>query len=570
VSVPNTAGEMSLSANWTIEFWLYIDSWDQSQNSWPVPIILPTDGWDSNFFLEIPSTTKQLKYGFKSSNGGTTIYSSQNSITPKTWYHIALVNDYDNNTIKLLLHDANFNELETQSANYTAGTTISTGTQDLRIGAGTVGDNYLNGYIDELRISNVVRDFDTNPETRILLRSNSQFEVWGEVAEEAAADTLIKVLTANYDRIADSLNIQLTQIVVVDVYPDLTTYHTAIGWPDAPDWVVGTANGAAKIDLVSPYNPGPVHDFESIMSVITHELVHCIVHKLANGATVSTWLNEGTASYLSYQVRNICYYHAQNDEILPTLDELNDGNTFGNLGGYDYSHTIVEFIINDIGGSDILSQFIASGLNYSILGFENKSAFQSAWYQHLYLNYPCIAGELTIISPNGGESYTSGESTSISWGNSTVSDIKIEYSVDNGATWTEIIASTPSASESYNWTVPEESSNQCLIKISDITNSSVFDISDNSFEIGLANSTNKLYNSLNDLCKIYPNPANMNIYISTPEIVNLSIINTSGQKVLEKKNFTKGEINISEFSNGIYIVIFSYDNVIIRKKLIKN
>lgn len=158
--------ELSLSSNWTIEFWLYFNSWDQSHNSWPVPILLPTTGWDSNYFLEVPSSQGQLKYGFKSNDGGAMLFSSAGSIQTKTWYHIALINDYDNHTIRLVIRDTDFNTLEEKSASYTAGTTISTGTQDLRIGNGTAGDNYVDGYMDELRISNIVRSFE-NIETGI-------------------------------------------------------------------------------------------------------------------------------------------------------------------------------------------------------------------------------------------------------------------------------------------------------------------------------------------------------------------------------------------------------------------
>ena len=153
------SSELSLSNNWTIDFWLYISGWDQDYNKWPVPILLPTTGWDSNYFLEIPGAEGRLKYGFKSNDGGATLYSSQNSLTTATWYHVALINDYDNHTIKLILRDSDFQTIEEQSASYTEGTIISTGTQDLRIGAGTAGDNYLYGYMDELRISDVVREF---------------------------------------------------------------------------------------------------------------------------------------------------------------------------------------------------------------------------------------------------------------------------------------------------------------------------------------------------------------------------------------------------------------------------
>lgn len=159
ITVPNSANEMSLSSNWTIEFWLILTSWDSYFNNWAVPIILPTSNWDANYYLEIPASLGKLKYGFTSSNGNTKIFSSPNSITTGVWYHIALINDYDNHEIKILLHDINFQLLEEQSAYYNEGT-IETATEDLRIGAGLFSDNQFDGCIDELRISNIVREYD--------------------------------------------------------------------------------------------------------------------------------------------------------------------------------------------------------------------------------------------------------------------------------------------------------------------------------------------------------------------------------------------------------------------------
>lgn len=160
VSVPNALSEMSLSANWTIEFWFYIKSWDQSFNNWPIPILLPTAGFDANYALEIPASQKRLKYIITGNSGNIGLYSSSNSITTGRWYHVALMNDYDNHTLKLELHDLLFQKLEEQSTIYPAGTSISTATNDLKIGAGLFTENHFDGYIDELRISNVIRSFE--------------------------------------------------------------------------------------------------------------------------------------------------------------------------------------------------------------------------------------------------------------------------------------------------------------------------------------------------------------------------------------------------------------------------
>jgi Leucine-rich repeat (LRR) protein len=74
---------------------------------------------------------------------------------------------------------------------------------------------------------------------------------------------------------------------------------------------------------------------------------------------------------------------------------------------------------------------------------------------------------LTVTAPDGGQSWEVTTTQSITW-NSTgnITDVKIEYSTDNGSTWNTIIASTAN-SGSYNWTVPNTPSTNCLVKISD-------------------------------------------------------------------------------------------------------
>jgi len=89
---------------------------------------------------------------------------------------------------------------------------------------------------------------------------------------------------------------------------------------------------------------------------------------------------------------------------------------------------------------------------------------------------------VTVTSPNGGETWAEGSSHEITWTSTgTVGDVKIEYSIDNGTAWTEIIASTPNDG-SYNWTLPETPSVNCLVRISE-TDGYPSDVSDAVFSI---------------------------------------------------------------------------------------
>ena len=89
---------------------------------------------------------------------------------------------------------------------------------------------------------------------------------------------------------------------------------------------------------------------------------------------------------------------------------------------------------------------------------------------------------LTITSPNGGEEWEVGSTQYITW-NSTgsVGNVKIEYSINYGSSWSTIVPSTPNDG-TYSWTIPNVVSSQCCVRISDVL-SAVFDLSDSVFSI---------------------------------------------------------------------------------------
>lgn len=93
---------------------------------------------------------------------------------------------------------------------------------------------------------------------------------------------------------------------------------------------------------------------------------------------------------------------------------------------------------------------------------------------------------VTVITPNGGEDWTGKEQQDITWSSQTITNVKIEYSTNNGSGWISIEDSLPAASGTYNWTVPNTPSTQCLVRISDANNTSIYDLSDAVFTISPA------------------------------------------------------------------------------------
>ncbi|HPO62705.1 MAG TPA: T9SS type A sorting domain-containing protein [Candidatus Kapabacteria bacterium] len=90
---------------------------------------------------------------------------------------------------------------------------------------------------------------------------------------------------------------------------------------------------------------------------------------------------------------------------------------------------------------------------------------------------------VVVLSPVGGEKLLVATTHQIKWNSQQVSNVKIQYSTNSGQSWITIISSTPAAAGTYDWLVPKTVSYQCKIKISDVNDSTNYDISSNVFRI---------------------------------------------------------------------------------------
>ena len=100
--------------------------------------------------------------------------------------------------------------------------------------------------------------------------------------------------------------------------------------------------------------------------------------------------------------------------------------------------------------------------------------------------------QILVTSPNGGEILKIGQNYRINWNYNNASDIKLEYSIDNGIHWENIITSTLNKGF-YTWTIPNNPSTKCLVRITDVF-TGLSDVSNSTFTISENSSTvdNKL------------------------------------------------------------------------------
>lgn len=108
-------------------------------------------------------------------------------------------------------------------------------------------------------------------------------------------------------------------------------------------------------------------------------------------------------------------------------------------------------------------------------------------------NAGCItasANPVFTAYPNGGETFRTNTNANIYWGTSLTGNVNIEYSTNNGSTWSSIANNVNAQDRQYTWAVPYIGyTNQAKVRIMESGNPSVGDTSDAAFKIILQYNT---------------------------------------------------------------------------------
>ena len=97
-------------------------------------------------------------------------------------------------------------------------------------------------------------------------------------------------------------------------------------------------------------------------------------------------------------------------------------------------------------------------------------------------------GTVLLVSPNGGETYVPGAEQEITWTAQEYEEsykMKLEYSLDGGQAY-QVITEETENDGAYLWTLPQDESQEALVRISDAREPEVYDVSDGVFSIAEA------------------------------------------------------------------------------------
>ncbi len=322
-----------------------------------------------------------------------------------------------------------------------------------------------------------------------------------QVPLPASSHCFVKVLSSNNSSVFDISNNQF-EIQYVPIYVDLLAPNTAqtfligtttnIFWQsmfvsnvnidysvDAGTSWISVVSGLPSVDgsnyyvWTIPNNPSnlclvrisdasnsAVNDFSQSAFYIVEpyiEVTYPNGGETLNGATYVTlnwtgYLNTNSVK-LEYSINNGSSW------------SVIDSNIYHSNGSYNYYSWFV-------------SNVNSSNCRIRVSQMSNPSVFDES---NNVFTINANSANITILQPNGGEILNGGLNYSIQWNASFVSNyFKVQFSNNNGNSWVTL-ANSISNSGYFNWMVPNQTMSNCLIKITDLTDTTIFDVSDATF-----------------------------------------------------------------------------------------
>ena len=185
------------------------------------------------------------------------------------------------------------------------------------------------------------------------------------------------------------------------------------------------------------------------------------------------------------------------------------------------------------------------------------SDLNNANYFDISQSYFTVSPAITLTYPSYGGVVQVGSVVPIQWTSyNTTSYYKLDYSNNNGLSWTNIVTNYYSTTGTYNWTVPNDISTLCKIRVSDYNSSCKTDASDNPFSIAASTSPVTLNNlnsgNLNGCSQTNINfsagtgVTSVNIYYSLDDGVSWTTIVSSLNASLSNYNWTVPNISTTQ------------------------
>ena len=206
--------------------------------------------------------------------------------------------------------------------------------------------------------------------------------VYYERGDEAGAKEVFDLVNSNIAPIKEKMAFQSTSPLEIYVYKTQRgLWIREAGFVTllfAPPWFIGDSE-AGVIKMVSPNTPVKGHTHETILNGTLHEVVHSINYY--KNPKLSYFWDNGLATYLAKQTPD---KSSLAFDSMPSMEDMktDNGLTFGNYGGYAYSYSYVEYLVQTYGWEKV-RDYASGAASYETAFGKSEQAIYEDWGQYL-------------------------------------------------------------------------------------------------------------------------------------------------------------------------------------------
>ncbi|MBU8883233.1 T9SS type A sorting domain-containing protein [Kaistella sp. DKR-2] len=209
---------------------------------------------------------------------------------------------------------------------------------------------------------------------------------------------------------------------------------------------------------------------------------------------------------------------------------------------------------------------VARTTNFRVTVRDNKIGGQA---QTVSANQVVVVGAAAAFKVNAA-SGAAGSPVNVTWVVSgttaapyNVANVKIDYTTDNGATWTVLSASAPNNGTAAVTFPSSLGASTPYVRVSAIGN--VF-YAVNKVTLTAALATSEIGKNI---VQIYPNPATDVLFVKNISAKSTYTIYDATGRLVAKGQIDDGEINVSSLLKGSYVISFANDGSVTKTKFIK-
>ncbi|MEM9300255.1 MAG: hypothetical protein AAGA64_17990 [Bacteroidota bacterium] len=239
---------------------------------------------------------------------------------------------------------------------------------------------YRNEKLSELAV-------DTEKElTKI--KESTHFRMRYGVQDNDIVPGIIQTLESRYSDLIQDFKMDSLPLTVINIYPDLKTYHNAVLTPGAPSWQMGRVWDKNDIRMLSPLTAKEITGEEmNINEIVLHEFVHSLhLNLIKEGTRVPGWFWEGLALYKGccQWIETPFVLDYMKSKKYPSWSKIEKDRS-GEIK-YDLGFYIIEFIDKKYGWNKIL-ELIQTNANLKLTLELNESQFEKQLYKYLEAEY---------------------------------------------------------------------------------------------------------------------------------------------------------------------------------------